>query len=297
MLDLQYFAGLIQKHADVWNAPVAAFSVGPQRFDPWPQVSLMGVVNLSADSWYRESVVLNADAAILRGRRLAVEGAQIVDVGAESTVLQALRVDARTQTSALVPVVRGLSEAGVLVSVESYHTEVTRACLEAGARVVNLTAAADTRAFYELAARYDAGVVICYIQGGENVRAVGDFQIAADHTAVLYEYFARETERAARCGVSRLWIDPGMGFYYKNLSDSAVRVRYQMETFLNAFRLRKLGWPVCQALPHAFEYFEEEVRTAEPFFGVLAALARTDLLRTHEVAKVRGVIRTMGVVV
>jgi dihydropteroate synthase len=240
-------------------------------------------------------VVLSAEAAIRRGKRLAVEGASVVDVGAESTVLNALRVDAQTQASALVPVVRGLSEEGVLVSVESYHVEVTRACLRAGAGVVNLTAAADTEAFYQLAAEHGAGVVICYIQGGEHVRAVGDFQIGSDHTAVLYEYFARETDRAARCGVSRMWVDPGLGFYYKNLSDSAVRVRYQMETFLNAFRLRGLGWPVCQALPHAFEFFEEEVRTAEPFFGVLALLARTDLLRTHEVAKVRGVAGAMGV--
>ena len=85
-----------------------------------------------------------------------------------------------------------------------------------------------------------------------------------------------------------------MGFYYKNLQDSAVRVRHQMQTFLNTFRLRKLGWPVCHAMPHAFEYFEEEVRCAEPFFAVLALLGKTDLLRTHEVAKVRGVVRTLG---
>jgi dihydropteroate synthase len=50
-------------------------------------------------------------------------------------------------------------------------------------------------------------------------------------------------------------------------------------------------------LPHAFEYFEEEVRCAEPFFGVLALLGHTDLLRTHEVAKLRGVIQSMQVVI
>jgi len=161
--------------------------------------------------------------------------------------------------------------------------------------VVNLTAAADTETFYRLAARHQAGVVVCYVQNGKNVRAVGDFDLADDHAAVLYEYFAREIDKAVRCGVERLWIDPGLGFYYKNLNDSAQRVRYQMETFLNTFRLRSLGWPVCQALPHAFEYFEEEVRVAEPFFGVLALLGRTDLLRTHEVAKLRGVIQAMRV--
>ena len=74
-----------------------------------------------------------------------------------------------------------------------------------------------------------------------------------------------------------------------------MRIRHQMKTFLNAFRLRKLGWPVCNALPHAVEYFEEELRSAEPFFSVLAALGGTDLFRTHEVLRVRVVLRTLGV--
>ena len=92
-----------------------------------------------------------------------------------------------------------------------------------------------------------------------------------------------------------MFVDPGLGFYYRNLQDSAVRVRHQLGVFLNTFRLRNLGWPICHALPHAFEYFGEEVRSAEPFFAVLAALGRTDLFRTHEVPRVRGVLRTMEV--
>ena len=66
-----------------------------------------------------------------------------------------------------------------------------------------------------------------------------------------------------------------------------------MKVFLNTFRLRTLGFPVCHALPHAFEYFGEEVRIAEPFFAVLAALGKTDLFRTHEVPKTRAVLRTL----
>ncbi len=295
MLDLKYLADLAGRHADALDRPVARFDLRGERFEPWPDVAMMGVVNLSPDSWYRESVAMNVEAAVRRGRRLVAEGARLIDLGAESTVLDARRVDAKTQASNLVPVVRQLHEAGILVSVESYHPDVTQACLEAGAAVVNLTAAADTETFYRMAAAHAAGVIVCYVQNGENVREVGDFQLREDHAAVLYEYFARETERAARCGVERIWIDPGLGFYYKNLSDSAVRVRYQIETFLNTFRLRTLGWPVCQALPHAFEYFEEEVRCAEPFFGVMALLGQTDLLRTHEVAKLRGVIAAMQV--
>jgi dihydropteroate synthase len=67
-----------------------------------------------------------------------------------------------------------------------------------------------------------------------------------------------------------------------------------MRTFLNTFRLRTLGFPVCHALPHAFECFGDEVRSAEPFFAVLAALGKTDLFRTHEVPRVRAVLDTLG---
>jgi hypothetical protein len=67
-----------------------------------------------------------------------------------------------------------------------------------------------------------------------------------------------------------------------------------MSVFLNTFRLLELGFPICHALPHAFEYFGEEVRCAEPFFAVLAVLGKTDLFRTHEVSRIRGVLQTLG---
>ena len=99
---------------------------------------------------------------------------------------------------------------------------------------------------------------------------------------------------AEQCGVTRIFIDPGLGFYYRNLQDSAQRIRHQMRVFLNTFRLRSLGHPVCNALPHAFERFGEEVRSAEPFFALLAALGKTDLFRTHEVPKVKAVLETLA---
>jgi dihydropteroate synthase len=137
-------------------------------------------------------------------------------------------------------------------------------------------------------------VIICYV-AGKNVREVGDFDLSADPIPMLREFFARQIETAERCGVKKIFIDPGLGFYYRNLQDSAVRVRHQMNIFLNAFRLRELGYPVCNALPHAFEFFQDEVRCAEPFFAVLAALGKTDLFRTHEVSRIKAVLDTLKI--
>src|SRR5215203_2978327 len=139
MLGLQQLAELLDQHRAASSAQVREFSIGGRAFRFNSQPSIMGVINLSADSWYRESVCLTPESAIRRGKILADQGAAIVDVGAESTLAHAVRVEQAIQTSRLLPVITGLRAAGILVSVETYHPAVTRACLEAGANILNLT--------------------------------------------------------------------------------------------------------------------------------------------------------------
>lgn len=292
MLDLQHLAELWTQHQAAARRPVREFAIGGRFLAFNTRPALMGVVNLSPDSWYRESVCLTTEQAIRRGRVLQAQGADLVDLGAESSLAQAARADDPAQNRRLLPVVTALRAEGMAVSVETYSPAVTRACLEAGANVLNLTGAEAAEEIFQLVAAHQAAVIICYVEG-PNVRAVGDFDLTADPVSRMYEYFARQAEAATRCGVERVLLDPGLGFYYRNLQDSAVRVQHQMWLFLNTFRLRALGFPVCHALPHAFEYFGEEVRCAEPFFCVLAALGQTDLFRTHEVPRVKAVLETL----
>lgn len=294
MLTLESLADLYQSHRSAARATVREFAMGGRTFAFNSRSAILGVVNLSPDSWYRESVCLNTETAIRRGRVLAAQGADIVDFGAESTLSHAARVEAGAQAGRLVPVIRELRDAGVLVSAETYEPDAARACLEAGAHVLNLTGSAGSEEMYRMVAAHEAAAIICYVQGA-NVREVGDYDFKADPVGRLHDYFAREIEKAERCGLRKILIDPGLGFYYRNLQDGAVRVRHQMNVFLNTFRLRTLGYPVCHALPHAFEYFGEEVRCAEPFFCVLAALGATDLFRTHEVPRIKAVLDTLRV--
>jgi dihydropteroate synthase len=292
MLSLEYLADLLAQNRAAAQAQVREFSIGTRQFRFNSQSAIMGVINLSADSWYRESVCLSAEAAIRRGKVLAAQGADIVDLGAESTLAHAARADEAVQIGKLIPIVKNLSASGILVSVETYQPAVTRACFDAGAKILNLTSAENNEEFFQIAAAHDGAVIICYVQG-KNVREVADFDLATDPIGMMHDYFARQIESATRAGVQKIFLDPGLGFYYRNLQDSAVRVRHQMKVFLNTFRLRSLGFPVCHALPHAFEYFGDEVRSAEPFFAVLAALGKTDLFRTHEVPKIKAVLDTL----
>jgi dihydropteroate synthase len=292
MLTLESLAALLQEHRADTAARVREFALAGQQFAFNSEPAVMGVINLSPDSWYRESVCLSTESAIRRGQILHAQGARIVDLGAESTLAQAARADEARQRTLLLPVLKALRQCGILVSVETYEPAIAQDCLESGANVLNLTGSIATDEIYRMVAANDAAVIICYVQG-ENVRQVGDFDFGSDPVALMREYFARETDKAARQGVRKLLIDPGLGFYYRNLQDSALRVRHQMKVFLNSFRLRSLGFPICHALPHAFEFFGEEVRCAEPFFAVLAALGKTDLFRTHEVPRIRAVLETL----
>ena len=294
MLTLEQLAELFDKNRPAASARVAEFSIGGKKFNFNSQPAIMGVVNLSTDSWYRESVCLSAESAIQRGRVLAAQGANLIDVGAESTLAHAARAGDGTQKSKLIPVIKALRAAKILVSVETYSPAVTRASLEAGANILNLTGTRGSDKIFRMVADHDAAVIICYV-AGSNVREVRDFDLQADPVPMLRDFFARQIDVAQRNGVKKIFLDPGLGFYYRNLQDSAVRVRHQMNVFLNTFRLRELGFPLCNALPHAFEFFREEVRCAEPFFAVLAALGKTDLFRTHEVPRIKAVLETLKV--
>ena len=294
MLSLSSLAALAAAHADELDQPVAPLRIGEKAYDTDTTPVIMGTVNLSRDSTYRESVAINGESAIRKARVMAAQGAHFIDIGAESSTAKAVRVTADDQIAALVPVIEQLTADGIDVSAETYEPKVVRACLAAGAKVLNLTGSASQAEMFELAAEFDATVILCHVRG-DNVRDITDVTLDADPFPGIREHFAARIALAHSAGVDRIAIDPGMGFYYGNLVTPTVRVQHQTHVLLNGFRLRALGLPICNALPHAFDLFEDEFRTAEGFFAVLASLGGTGIYRTHEVARVAAVLSAMGI--
>jgi dihydropteroate synthase len=293
VLSLQGLAELAATFPEALTYEVAPIEVDDRIIATSTRPAIMGTLNLSRDSTYRESVATSTESAVRKARVMAAAGADLVDIGAESSTAAAERVDAKTQIASLVPVIERGSDAGVVFSAETYEPEVVHACLDAGAQVLNMTGTEHEDAIYRLAAQYNATVIICYVRGA-NVREVSDLDIDGDPIPHLLEHFEDRVARAHSLGADRLIIDPGMGFYYGNLIDPLTRVRHQARVILNSFRLRQLGLPICQALPHAFNLFEDEFRKAEGFFAVLASLGGVSLWRTHEVAQVRAVREAMA---
>jgi len=248
----------------------------------------LGVINLSRESSYRESIVHDVDAALYRARRMTIEGAAMVDIGAESTGTNAELVDADGQLASLLPVLRALVDERILTSVETYHPDVAVPALEAGAAVINLTGRVDDAAMYEAIARHDAGLILCYTPG-ETARSGDDVPSSGEMIDAQLAFFRERLEMATACGVDKIWIDPGFGFAL-NLPDGPERIRYQTDNLLQAFRFRELGWPVCVTMASSVYLFHDEARSAETGMAVLALLAKANLLRTHEVARVQPIL-------
>ena len=295
MIDLRSLTRLVEAYADDLDQPIAPFSLGGRDIDTDAEPVLMGIVNLSVDSWYRESVAASREAAVRRGRVLAAQGAHLVDVGAESVVATAERVGEERQREQLVPVIADLADAGVATSVESYHPSVVEACLDAGAAVINLTGSGEDAAMFELAARFDASVVLCHIGGthARELRTEAPAEEVADPFPAMLASFEARVTAAREAGVRSVAIDPGVGFSTPWIQTPQERVRWQATTQLQSFRLRRLGMPICHALPAAPATFGEEVRHAEGFFTVLAALGGTGIFRTHEVPQVAAVLQCL----
>ena len=299
MLTLAEIYEIYDKYKDDYNTQIEEFSIGNKKFNFNSQTSILGIINLSQDSWYKQTISYTPEQAIRRGKVLTLQGADIIDIGTESTVKTAARVDELKQTSQLLPILKTFSQEGVLTSVETYYPEVARECLKAGANVINFLGTEHSEEMYQAVADFDAAIIICYVEG-KHARDVGEFDFTSgrDMINVLYNYFEKEIEIATKIGVKKIFIDPAVGvgytnFYYqhKNVSN---RMRYQIETLLNAFRLRKLGFPVFNQIPTALEIFGEEFRSAQVFTAVFAALGKNDMIRTHEVAKVKALLETLS---
>jgi len=292
VLSLSALNALADAHPDEVDQPVAPLRIGSRTYDTDSTPVIMGVVNLSRDSTYRESIAVSTASAVRKGRVMAAQGAHFVDIGAECSDYKAARVGADEQTAALVPVIEQLAGDGIDVSVETYELPVVRACLKAGATVLNLSGAANQDEIYALAAEFNATVIICHVTA-DNVREVTHVTLDADPFPGIRDALAERIALARAVGVDRIAIDPAIGFGYGNLTTPAVRIQHQTHVLLNGFRLRSLGVPICNALPHAFDLFEDQFRTAEGFFAVLASFGGTGIFRVHEVPHVAAVLRAM----
>ncbi len=178
-----------------------------------PRTLVMGILNVTPDSFSDGGRFLDPGAAVERARRMVEEGADLVDVGGESTRPGAEEVSEAEERERVVPVVRRIArEVGVPVSIDTSKASVAEAALAEGASIVNdVTALGDAR-MAGVVARARAGLVLMHMKG--TPRTMQQAPTYGDLLGEVASFLAERARRAAEAGVDprAVWIDPGIGF-------------------------------------------------------------------------------------
>lgn len=179
------------------------------------RTAVMGIVNVTEDSFSDGGRWLDVDAAIDHARDLVAAGADIIDVGGESTRPGATRVDPDVERSRVIPVIRALSEEGIATSIDTMRASVAAAAAEAGVKLINdVSGGLADRAMYSVMA--DTQLPVCLMHW-KTVR-FGDAAGSADHggdvVADVHQTLDKLVTSALNAGVKEdnITIDPGLGF-------------------------------------------------------------------------------------
>jgi dihydropteroate synthase len=246
---------------------------------------IMGVVNVTPDSFSDGGACYDPGAAIAHGCELAREGAAIIDIGGESTRPGAESVSVRDEIRRIQPVLNGLAGAGVALSVDTCKTEVMRAALEHGADMINDVNAFRAPGALEAVVASNAGLCIMHMQGEPRT-----MQLAPHYDDVVSEVaiFLRERAQAAeRAGVARgrIVVDPGFGF--------GKTVRHNLELLRRLGELAGLGYPVLAGLSRKSTLGTITGRPvgertyASVAAALLAVVNGARIVRVHDVAATR----------
>ena len=244
---------------------------------------IMGVVNVTPDSFSDGGLFLATDAAIEHGLDLMEEGADLIDVGGESTRPGADPVPAAEELRRVVPVVAGLAAAGALVSIDTSKPEVAGQAVEAGAVIINDVTALGDPEMAAVAGQHQVGLVLMHMQGSPRT-----MQIEPVYEDVVSEVSAFLIERAAvaeAAGVERrsLAIDPGIGF--------GKTVDHNLDLLRDLGVLADLGYPLVVGTSRKSflrkvtgEQGGADLDLASAVSVALAVERGADVVRVHNVA-------------
>jgi dihydropteroate synthase len=250
----------------------------------------MGVVNVTPDSFSDGGLYFDADAAVAHGIELAEQGAELLDVGGESTRPGAEVVSAEDEIARTEPVVAALAEAGHEVSIDTSKVAVAEAALDAGATIVNdVTAMRAEPEIGALCAERGAGLILMHMQG--DPRTMQENPTYDDVVDDVRSFLVERLEAAIAAGVAeeRVWLDPGIGFG-KDLG-------HNLELLRRLGELRSIGRPlVIGASRKSFIGKIDGSDVGDRLGGtiaasVLAAAEGADVLRVHDVAEVAQAVR------
>ncbi|MDQ7004383.1 MAG: dihydropteroate synthase [Ghiorsea sp.] len=241
----------------------------------------MGVLNCTPDS-FSDGNNDNLKALILRAKQMVLHGANVVDVGGESTRPNASPVDVQEELARVIPVVQALTERDIPVSIDTMKAEVMQKAIVAGARLVNDVSALtfDSNSLYVVA---DTGVDVCLMHMQGNVKTMQTNPHYDDVLSEVLFFFEQRIEACVQAGVqtSAMILDPGIGFG-KRLEDNlnlianinVIKKTFDMPVLLGASRKSFLG-----AMTNS-EVHQREIETAVA--STVGIFCGADMIRVHD---------------
>jgi len=255
---------------------------------------IMGIVNLTPDSFSGDGVGDDVGAALRHAERLRAEGADILDLGAESSRPGAAPAPAEVEIARLKPVLRALRDWGVPLSVDTCKPEVMRMAIDEGAALINDIMALRAPGALECVAESDVGVCLMHMQGEPRT-----MQVAPHYADVVEEVYVFLTARLMACqaaGIARerLIVDPGFGF--------GKTVEHNYALLRELPRFTQLGVPVLVGLSRKSMLGAVTQQPPGPArmpasvaAAVLAAERGAAIVRVHDVAATKDALAVLAV--
>jgi dihydropteroate synthase len=255
---------------------------------------VMGVVNVTPDSFYDGGRHADPRAAIAHARQLVEEGADLVDIGGESSRPGAEPVAADEELRRVLPVLDGLQDVGVPISVDTTKPEVMGAVLARGAAMINDITALASPGALEAVARSEAAVCLMHMQGSP--RTMQASPSYGDVVAEVREFLAGRARACVAAGVAqdRIVVDPGFGF--------GKTVDHNLALLAHLDAIAALGYPVLAGWSRKSSLGRITGRPAEDRLaaslaaGLLAVERGARIVRVHDVAATRDALAVLGAV-
>ncbi len=255
----------------------------------------MGILNVTPDSFSDGNRYASLDAALERAKRIAAEGAAIIDVGGESTRPGASAVDEEVEIARVVPVIEAIAaQSSIAISIDTSKPRVMAAAVAAGACIVNDVNALRAPGARSWAAVSEVGVCLMHMQG--EPRTMQDNPHYQDVVAEVCEFLARQRHTCIQAGIAReaIVLDPGLGFG-KGLAHNLALLK-------NLQRIADLGAPVLVGVSRKSFIGKILGRAVDERLhgglglAALAVLKGARIIRTHDVAATRDAIGMVAAV-
>jgi len=247
---------------------------------------VMGILNVTPNSFSDGGSWFSTRAAVAHGEQLFDEGADIIDVGGESTSPGAEPVPPEEELRRVLPVITELAKLG-RVSVDTRHAEVAERAVEAGAFMINDVSAS----LFEIAGAAEVEYVAMHMQG--EPRTMQNAPKYDNVVAEVYSFLRIVAESAIAAGVKKCWVDPGIGF--------GKTFEHNIALIANLPKLRAIGFPVAigvsrKGMIGRITHRQDPMDRIAGSLAAVYALADlgADMVRVHDVAATRDVLAVRG---